>query len=218
MTVRAPSAGFFNSLRHSSLHINYQVRFAGPAFSCCSSALRRISSRQERQQRYLQARSFSTSPSFGLQSTPNRFRRSSFSSSDLSTQDLKPNNRARRNAPTRDSGGLEEEEAADPASREGTDISALNVLADVAAPTTAIDACLDDGFHLDNGVKITNGDGCLLVDGEVFRWRPWIAADGKKSQGQSPVGAGIGMINEKGQWEVTDEVWGILKLVWPKPG
>ncbi|KAK2756022.1 hypothetical protein FQN53_008752 [Emmonsiellopsis sp. PD_33] len=25
------------------------------------------------------------------------------------------------------------------------------------------------------------------------------------------------MVNEKGQWEVSEEAWGVLKLVWPKP-
>ncbi|OJD11038.1 hypothetical protein AJ78_08108 [Emergomyces pasteurianus Ep9510] len=94
-------------------------------------------------------------------------------------------------------------------------LSALNVLADVAGPSTAIDVCLPDGFQLDNGVKITNGDGCLLVDGEVFRWRPW---EGDKSEGEvRRNGAMRAMINEKGQWEVSEEVWGVLKLVWPKP-
>ncbi|KAL2364367.1 hypothetical protein RJZ56_002714 [Blastomyces dermatitidis] len=92
-------------------------------------------------------------------------------------------------------------------------LSALNVLADVAAPSTAIDACLPDGFQLDNGVRITDGDGCLLVDGEVFRWRPWETGKGGGDSG----GGMRAMINEKGQWEVSEEVWGVLKLVWPKP-
>lgn len=26
------------------------------------------------------------------------------------------------------------------------------------------------------------------------------------------------MLNEKGQWDVREEVWGVLELVWPKPG
>ena len=79
----------------------------------------------------------------------------------------------------------------------------------MAAPTTAVDACLDDGFHLNNGVKVGKGDGCLLVDGEVFRWRPW-EASGKEEGG--------GLVNARGQWEVPEEAWGVLKLVWPKPG
>lgn len=48
----------------------------------------------------------------------------------------------------------------------------------------------------------------ILVAGEAFAWRPWLG-DGKGS---------LGMVNEKGQWEVDDSVWGVLEMVWPKPG
>ncbi|KAK2810841.1 hypothetical protein FQN50_002664 [Emmonsiellopsis sp. PD_5] len=99
-------------------------------------------------------------------------------------------------------------------------LNSLNVFADIAAPTTAIDACLDDGFHLNNGVKVMGGDGCLLVDGEVFRWRPWEGGNNNKVGGRGGGGdkGGMGvMVNEKGQWDVSEEVWGVLKLVWPKP-
>lgn len=89
------------------------------------------------------------------------------------------------------------------------DLNALNVLGDIPAPTTAVDATLDDGFHLDNGVKIRNGDGALLVSGEAFAWRPWL---------KRPSGSKAEMINKKGQFEVDEEVWGLLGLVWPRPG
>ncbi|KAL3474217.1 hypothetical protein BJX99DRAFT_232128 [Aspergillus californicus] len=89
-----------------------------------------------------------------------------------------------------------------------TDFAALNVLGSVPAPTTAVDACLDDGFHLDNGVKITGGDGVLLVGGEAFAWRPWMGKEG---------GERNGMVNGKGQFEVDEQVWGVLGLVWPRP-
>lgn len=65
-------------------------------------------------------------------------------------------------------------------------------------------------------MKVTGGDGCILVGGEVFAWRPWEGGDEnggkeeKKRQG--------GMINAKGQWEVGEDVWGVLGLVWPRPG
>ena len=39
-------------------------------------------------------------------------------------------------------------------------------------------------------------------------WRPW-EAGGKGNRK---------MINGKGQWEVGKEAWGLLELVWPKPG
>ncbi|KAL3492623.1 hypothetical protein BJX62DRAFT_202493 [Aspergillus germanicus] len=89
-----------------------------------------------------------------------------------------------------------------------TDFATLNVLGNIPAPTTAVDACLDSGFHLDNGVKITDGDGVLLVGGEAFSWRPW-----KKNEG----GEKSAMVNAKGQFEVDEQAWGVLDLVWPRP-
>lgn len=90
-----------------------------------------------------------------------------------------------------------------------TDFAALNVLGNIPSPTTAVDACLDTGFHLDNGVKITGGDGVLLVAGEAFTWRPWLGKkDGQKND----------MVNAKGQFEVDEQAWGLLDLVWPRPG
>jgi hypothetical protein len=92
-----------------------------------------------------------------------------------------------------------------------TDFEALNVLGNIPSPATAVDSCLDDGFHLDNGVKITGGDGVVLVGGEAFVWRPWETLNGG-AQAKSQ------MVNEKGQFEVPEEVWGLLGLVWPRPG
>lgn len=59
-------------------------------------------------------------------------------------------------------------------------------------------------------MKIGGGSGALLVAGEAFAWRPWEAAGAG--------GEGLRMVNAKGQFEVPDEVWGVLELVWPKPG
>lgn len=86
-----------------------------------------------------------------------------------------------------------------------TDFDALNVFSNAPAPTASIDACLTDGFHLDNGVKITGGSGLLLVSGEAFAWRPWEAG-----------GRGR-LLNNKGQWDTGEGAWGLLGLVWPKP-
>ncbi|KAJ5863736.1 uncharacterized protein N7529_005652 [Penicillium soppii] len=94
-----------------------------------------------------------------------------------------------------------------------TDFNALNVLGNIPAPTTAIDACLDSGFHLNNGVKVSNGDGVLLVGGEAFAWRPWKAVEGAENDNT----ARDTMINSKGQFELDESVWGLLNLVWPKP-
>ena len=86
-----------------------------------------------------------------------------------------------------------------------TDFNEMNVLNNTVAPSTSIDACLDDGFQLNNGLKITGGSGVLLMGGEAFSWRPWTSKKGR-------------LINGKGQWECGKDAWGILDLVWPKPG
>jgi NADH dehydrogenase [ubiquinone] 1 alpha subcomplex assembly factor 3 len=88
-----------------------------------------------------------------------------------------------------------------------TDFGSLNVLGNTPAPSTSIDACLWDGFHLDSGVKITGGSGVILVAGEAFNWKPWESGKG-----------GLKLVNEKGQFDVEDEAWGLFSLVWPKPG
>ena len=101
-----------------------------------------------------------------------------------------------------------------PVSKEDTqtDFGSLNVLGNTPPPTTSIDACLADGFHLDNGLKIGGGSGCLLVAGEAFSWRPW-EVSGKAGGSDKRA-----MLNTKGQWAVEKGAWGILDLVWPKPG
>jgi NADH dehydrogenase [ubiquinone] 1 alpha subcomplex assembly factor 3 len=93
-----------------------------------------------------------------------------------------------------------------------TDFSSLDVLGGTPVPSTAVDACLWDGFHLNNGVKITRGAGVLLVGGEAFGWRPWDAGT------QKGEGKGMRLLNAKGQWEVEGGAWGLLEVVWPKPG
>ena len=101
-----------------------------------------------------------------------------------------------------------------PPSQEGTqtDFGTMDVLGNIPKPTTTIDACLSDGFHFDNGVKVDGGSGCFVIAGEVFSWRPWEA-------GGRPENTAKGrMVNKKGQWDVEKEAWGLLDLVWPKPG
>ncbi|CAD6506197.1 BgTH12-07124 [Blumeria graminis f. sp. triticale] len=83
----------------------------------------------------------------------------------------------------------------------------LDLLGNVPIPSTAVDACLWDGFHLNSGAKITGGSGVLLVAGEAFCWKPWKARED----------GALRLCNPRGQWEVTDEAWGVLELVWPKP-
>lgn len=106
-----------------------------------------------------------------------------------------------------------------------TDFGAMNMLGNMPAPTTAVDACMDDGFALDSGVKIS-GAGVLLVGGEAFKWRPWI----RQGRKEGTVGSGASgddnkgvkstagkLQNTRGQFDIDQSAWGILDLVWPKP-
>ena len=91
-----------------------------------------------------------------------------------------------------------------------TDFTTADIYSRTSAPSNAIDACLEDGFHLNNGVKITGGNGLLLVGGEAFTWRPWGHTHNES------------LVNNRGQWAIPQEnmeiAWGLLQLVWPKPG
>ncbi|KAH0538988.1 hypothetical protein FGG08_004437 [Glutinoglossum americanum] len=101
-----------------------------------------------------------------------------------------------------------------PASKESTqtDFASLDVLGKTPVPTTAIEACHADGFLLNSGLRVSSG-GVLLVGGEVFAWRPWEAVGGKKEKWKVKK-----LLNSKGQWDVPLEAWGLLDIVWPKPG
>jgi hypothetical protein len=50
------------------------------------------------------------------------------------------------------------------------------------------------------------------VGGEAFGWRPWDV----RTQGENA--GGKRLLNGKGQWEVDEGAWGLLEVVWPKPG
>ncbi len=91
-----------------------------------------------------------------------------------------------------------------PDERPPTDFGRLDVLGNTPVPSTAVDVCMPAGFQLNNGVKILDGDGVLLVGGEAFAWRPW--------------GPGRRLVNAKGQWEAGKGAFGLLGLVWPRPG
>ena len=80
----------------------------------------------------------------------------------------------------------------------------MDMLGATPVPATSVDVCMFDGFGLNSGVKILDGNGALLVNGEAFVWRPW--RDGKK------------LLNPKGQWDVPAEAFGLFSLVWPRPG
>lgn len=57
-----------------------------------------------------------------------------------------------------------------------------------------------------------------MVAGEAFGWVPWLAGSAEnRAFNIRGGGKGLRLANEKGQFEVPDEAWGLLGLVWPKP-
>lgn len=85
-----------------------------------------------------------------------------------------------------------------------TDFSRMDMLGQTPAPSTSVDICSSDGFKLNSGVSIYDGDGVMLVGGEAFAWRPW--------------GPDMRLVNARGQWEVREEAFAVLDLLWPRPG
>ncbi|KAI1641014.1 hypothetical protein F4809DRAFT_588411 [Biscogniauxia mediterranea] len=86
-----------------------------------------------------------------------------------------------------------------------TDFGALDVLGNTPVPSTSVDICMSEGFQLNSGVRITDGSGVLLIDGEAFKWQPWLLRGEKR------------LLNSKGQWEVPNESLAMLDLLWPRP-
>ncbi|RMZ92139.1 hypothetical protein DV736_g623, partial [Chaetothyriales sp. CBS 134916] len=92
-----------------------------------------------------------------------------------------------------------------------TDFSKLDIFQsfNVPTPATSIDACTTDGFHLNNGVKITGHDGVLLVGGEAFAWSPHkLRGEGEKDLLQ---------LDAKGTLTLTPESLSLLAVLHPKP-
>lgn len=85
-----------------------------------------------------------------------------------------------------------------------TDFARMDMLGQTPAPSTAVDICMSEGFKLNSGASIYDGSGVMLVDGEAFAWQPW--------------GPDMKLINHKGQWEVKEEAFALLGLLWPRPG
>ncbi|KAL2428707.1 hypothetical protein ABEF95_004619 [Exophiala dermatitidis] len=108
-----------------------------------------------------------------------------------------------------------------PASEEDTqtDFERMDILANAGAtaPATSIDACIHDGFHLNNGVQTRGGLGVLLLDGEAFVWAPWKAAADADTAASSPNGFDRFLDSRRGILSFPQSSLGIFELVYPKP-
>ena len=95
-----------------------------------------------------------------------------------------------------------------PASTEDTqtDFGALDVLRNTKTPATSIDACTSTGFHLNNGIRTTDGSGILLLGGEAFTWRPW-----------GPTGTITSLLSKTGILNIQQDMFGVLDMLYPKP-
>lgn len=98
-----------------------------------------------------------------------------------------------------------------------TDFGEMNVLGNVPPPASSIESCMYDGFVLSNGVNIRDS-GMLLVGGEVFRWTPWNKDGTQNKSADATETAKASLVRLSGQLHIEKESWGILDLVWPKPG
>lgn len=85
-------------------------------------------------------------------------------------------------------------------------IQDLDMFGNTPPPSTSVDVCMHDGFGLNSGVTISDGNGALLVNGEAFSWRPWELVTDKK------------LGNAKGQFVLPEESLSTLDLLWPRPG
>lgn len=84
-------------------------------------------------------------------------------------------------------------------------LSSLDVLGSIPAPPSAVEAIYIDGFLLNNGVRVH--DGVILLNNEVFQWRPALNGGPEESKAKA-----------RGMLELVEEAWGLLDVVYPKPG
>ncbi|KAK8061125.1 hypothetical protein PG997_015346 [Apiospora hydei] len=98
-----------------------------------------------------------------------------------------------------------------------TDFGALDVLGNTPVPSTSVDICMWSGFQLNNGTRVTDGSGVLLVGGEAFSWRPWEAKSSNTTNQKQGPGEEFRLLNKKGQWDVDASTLGLLGVIWPRP-
>lgn len=83
--------------------------------------------------------------------------------------------------------------------------SSLDVLGSVPMPPSAVESTSANGFQLNNGTWVN--DGVMLLNNEVFRWQPVLKGSPDESKAKK-----VGVL------DLAEEAWGILDVVYPKPG
>ncbi|KAH8196648.1 hypothetical protein TruAng_009172 [Truncatella angustata] len=96
-----------------------------------------------------------------------------------------------------------------------TSLAQLDVLANTPAPSTAVDITMSSGFQLNNGTRVTDGSGVLLVSGEAFGWRPWDFSSSSPPT-RSPK-TNFRLLNKKGQFDIHPESLNLLAQIYPRP-
>ncbi|KAF2857231.1 hypothetical protein K470DRAFT_261028 [Piedraia hortae CBS 480.64] len=91
-----------------------------------------------------------------------------------------------------------------------TDFGAMDIYSDVPPPAMAVDSCTNNGFVLENGIRVADA-GILLVGGEAFAWHPHTGNEkGGTVESRS-------LVNDKGQFHLENRSWGVFELIWPRP-
>jgi NADH dehydrogenase [ubiquinone] 1 alpha subcomplex assembly factor 3 len=62
------------------------------------------------------------------------------------------------------------------------------------------------GFHLNKGIKTSDGSRILLLGGEAFRWRP--------RGSDKPIGS---LLSRTGVLNIEKDIFGLLDVLYPKP-
>lgn len=91
------------------------------------------------------------------------------------------------------------------------------MLSGLPIPASAVESIYHDGFLLNNG-QLVRGDGVFLLNNDVFRWKALLSSPVKGGTQMAELEAAAGKAKKTGLLELSDEVWGLLDVVYPKPG
>ena len=88
-------------------------------------------------------------------------------------------------------------------------LSQLDVLSGLPTPPSAVDSVFLDGFLLSDG-QVIRGDGVFLLSNDVLRWRAFLQ-NGELEEAEAKA-------KKTSMLELPGESWGLLDVIFPKPG